>query len=967
MQEHVIHGFRLMKKEAVEELRSVLYLFAHEKSGAELLYIENDDDNKVFGAAFRTPPPDETGVAHILEHCVLSGSEKYRTKEPFMDLLKSSLATFLNAMTFPDKTIYPVASRNDQDFMNLTDVYLDAVFHPLIAEDERIFRQEGWRLELEDKDSPLRLSGVVYNEMRGAYSSPYQVLYTEVMKNLLPDTAYAANSGGEPYHIPELSYEDFKAFYKKYYHPSNARLFLYGKMDIAKMLRHIDGEYLSKFTAQHIDSDPGMQAPFKEKKCVRARYSLAAGEETKDKNYLAWAITSGRFDSVKENFMLEILANMLFSAQSAPVRNALIDAGLCRDVETEKLFYQQSSLAVLLLNAKDGESARCFELIEEVLEKETEKGLDREQLEAALNRTEYALREGSGYTTLGILYFIKSLDSWLYGGDPAEPLRYADVLKELREELDSDIWEQFVREKFLNNPHKLLLELSPEAGLNERKDKAAEEKLAEKKAAMPDEEIDALIEKTKALSAWQLADDSPEAKATIPKLKLQDIKTELPDPPCEVSEAGKDVVLEHPLFTNGINYLYMSFPLEHIEDDELFTLSLLRLLMGSIDTKKRDYKALDTALYLSTGGLHFGTDLLREAKSKKDIFRMAVSLKTLDPAGENWPALLSEVLNESIFTNDKRLKDLLEAEALSTEQSILNDGNSYGRVRLQAAYNTRARIREETEGISYYLKLKALLENFEEEKEGLKKDLEALRRKVFSRGNVILSLTGDEKDMPAFRKAALSCLQTLPEAEKKACERKAAAEPLREGIKISSNVQYVNMGYDYEKEDVEYKGDMTVLASYLARTYLHNRVRAKGGAYGAGLVIGTQGEISFLSYRDPQLSETLETFRNTAKWLRETTLSEAEIEELIIGSLNRFDPPLSPRKKGLLAYVRYLSGKSAEDAEKHLEEALHTSEASLKRYAGLLEKAAAAEHYCVVGNAAVLEKNKALFDRLIKI
>lgn len=961
------HGFCLLRQERIEELHSTLYLYRHEKSGAELLYMENTDENKVFGAAFRTPPPDSTGVPHIIEHCVLSGSRKYKTKEPFMTLVQSSLATFLNAITFPDKTIYPVASRNDRDFANLMDVYLDAVFYPMIAEDERIFRQEGWRYELESEDSDLRLSGVVYNEMRGAYSSPFEVLYSETIAGLWPDTPYANESGGEPYTIPSLTYEAFKAFHARYYHPSNTRLFLYGAMDINEKLEYLDREYLSSFDAIDPDSALSFQEPFAAPRVAEGRYSLSSGESPEDKHYLAWAVSCGRYDDVKGNYMLAVLADMLFSSQAAPVKLALLEQGLCQDVVCEPMQFQQSALTLFLLNAPEYAKDLYREVIEGVLSRAVTEGLDREALKASLNRIEYNLREGEGYTTLGILYFIKGLDSWLYGGDPGDQLRYEKPLAELRASLDSDIWERFIEKNFLNNPHKLLLTLAPEPGMNEKKDEKVHWELQEKKAAMSAEEVASLVEKTKALAAWQLEEDTPEAKATMPRLSLADINTKLPDPPCLVSEAGDDKVLEHPIFTSGIHYLRLSFPLDHIRSSEVFSLALLTLFLGAADTKVRDYKALDTAVYLETGGMSFKTELLRHETDKKLMLRFMVTLKTLDKEGQKWPELLREILTETLFEDDRRLLEILKMELLSKEQSITNRGNDYAKLRLQANYSESARLQDEMGGVAFYLRLKELVRNFDEAKEEMKRELRDVYAKVFTRGGAVLSLTTDEESMKAFRAAGLRVLEGLPAAAKEPAERSFEPRALREGIQVSSNVQYVTEGYDYELLGETYNGKMVVLASYLSRSYLHNQIRAKGGAYGAGLQVTATGGLSLFSYRDPELKKTLEVYRGLAAWLREQPLEPADVEQYVIGSVNRFDPPLSPAAMGALAYARYMTGKGLEDAEQALAEAIAVTGGELRAYADLLDKVMEKNLYCVTGSASVLEDNKDLFDALIRI
>lgn len=961
------HGFRLLATEEVPELRSVLHRWLHEASGAELLWMENDDKNKVFGAAFRTPPPNATGVPHILEHCVLSGSRKYKTKEPFMNLVQTSLATFLNAITYPDKTIYPVASRNDRDFANLMDVYLDAVFYPAIAEDERIFLQEGWRYELNSEEDELRYSGVVYNEMRGAYSSATEILYNESLRGLFPDTPYANDSGGDPYKIPELSYEAFKGFYAKLYHPSNARLFLYGDMDIDEKMAYLDREYLSAFEKKTIDSKIAEQKPFAAPVQKSMNYSLASDEDPTDRDQLVWAVGCNRFSDLKENYMLQVLSDALFGSQSAPVRLALQEEGLCQDLWTEELMYQQSGLMVALQNAPAEASGRYREVIEDCLRAEIKKGLDRDKLRASLNRIEYGLREGEGYTTKGILYFTKALDSWLYGGEPADQLRYEDVLKELKDSLNSDCWERFAEEKFLNNPHKFLLHLKAEPGLNEKRDRETAEQLARLKAQMSPEEREALIERTKAINRWQLAEDTPEAKATMPKLSLDDLDTKLPDPPCRAEQQGPDTLLRHPIFTTGICYGRISFPLLHLEPEEYFYAAILALLLGSVDTAKRDYKALDTALYLETGGVHFNTELTRSAEEKELIFRMSLSFKTLDEKGRRWPELLSEILQESLFDDDRRILEILKMERLSKKDAIADRGNEFAELRLRANYSEAARIRDEIYGIAYYQRLDKLAEHFEAEKEELKAMLRNVSAKIFSRGGVIISLIADDEAMEPFADAALKVLTALPEAEKVKKERPFEPTALCEGIKVSSNVQYVAAGYDYELLGEAFDGKMHILSTWLSRSYLHNQIRAKGGAYGAGLVLRMNGDLSCYSYRDPEVEKTLEAYRGMAAWMAEQALTQEDVDQLIIGSMNRMNPPLNPRALGNLAYRRYITGHTLAEAEKYLAEALAATPEGLMQYRSLLEEAIGRNLYCVVGSSSVLEKKAELFDRLIKI
>ncbi len=1040
MNEREMGGFGLISRETVAEVNSEVYRLRHEKTGAEVLYMANEDENKVFGIAFRTPQEKSNGVPHIIEHTVLSGSRKYKTKEPFMNLLQSSVATFLNAITYSDKTIFPVASRNDKDFQNLMDVYLDAVFFPNIYDDERLFRQEGWRLQLDDPDGELSYSGVVYNEMRGAFSSPDQVAYDAVNRGLFPDTHYANNSGGEPYTIPELTYEEFKAFHQRYYHPSNARIFLYGKMDLAEKLAYLDAEYLSQFEARDPNSEIKVQAPFAEPHFAKAEYSLASedapasegapagegapasGGEAANKDYFSWSVALNSFADIKENFMLDVLADALFENQSAPVKLALQKQKWSDDISAYTDQKMQNQLTVTLVNAKPEAKDQYQGLIEDTLAKAASNGIDRKLLEASLNRLEYVLREGGGYTTLGILYFQKALDTWLYGGDPVDALRYEKPLADLRASLDTDVWERFVQEKFIDNPHKLMLHLKAVPGLNDRKDEAVHEALQAQKASMSSTEIAELVEKNRALAEWQETEDSPEALATIPRLALTDISTNLPDPPCEVSvlgsgagvgavnavgavgavgsdaavgavgsEAGaqdSDVLLQHPIFTSGIHYARFSFPLDHIRQEDFFLVSILSILLGSVDTDQYSYQDLATEVFLETGGISIAPALALHEPDGKILFRMDVQVKSLDSTGRRWPELLTQILRHSHFTDDERILEVLRMQLVNKEQAISQAGDSYARTKLMAGLRPDQAMQDELGGIAFYLKLKDLIANYAERIEGVKGELAALARAIFTRGGVIVSLTTDEAEQPVLRATAEALLRSLPLAgseegsvvgpvggseggsvvgRKEPAAREFTPSSVNYGIQVSSNVQYVVKGYDFSQLGYEYNGQMTVLAGFASKTYLHNQIRAQGGAYGTSLSISRDGALLASSYRDPNLTRTLEVYDTLGTWLRDQPLTQEDTLNYVIGTLNRFDPPLNPKNMGVLAYTRYLTGRTKEMAEGSLAEALQSTPDGLKAYASLLDVAMQKNRFCVVGNAKTLEDNRELFDELVRL
>lgn len=959
-------GFEQVDISDIKELETSAYRFRHEKSGADVLILKNADENRVFGIGFRTPQENSTGVPHILEHSVLNGSRKYKTKEPFMDMARTSLSTFLNAMTFPDKTIYPIASRNEQDYRNLMDVYLDAVFFPVLHENEKIFQQEGWRYHILDKDEPLTYSGVVYNEMRGAYSSAGSIIYREVVKGLFPDTHYANDSGGEPYTIPELTYEDFCNFHKQYYAPSNSKIFLYGDIDIDYYLEYLDTEYLSHFDFVDIDSSIKVQDAFAEKQIVQLEYSLSPDEDVNQKDYFAYAVASNQYSDIKENLILEILIDALFANTSSPVKLALEKAGLAQDVSAFNDNMNQSYLAVVLQNAKEDAEEEMQSIIESTLRKLIDEGIDKELIRASLNRLEFSLREGGSFSTKGILYFIKSLDTWLYGGDPLDALRYENILSEIREDINSNIWEEFVEENILNNPHKLIVHLKPVAGLNDKKDKEVHAMLQDKKAKMSEDELNALIEANEALKAWQDAEDTEEIKATMPKLALADIDTKLPDPPCLVEPLESDVLLKHGLFTSSIHYGRLSFPINHLSLDELFYAQFLTDVLAEVDTENYSYEDLGIQIFLCSGGIGFSNNLVRKRDKTLDL-RLEVNWKTLNASDTKWAELLEEIILRSRLNDEKRLLELIKMQVVGREQAIMGSGNQYATTRALSKIMLAEQVADRIGGIDYYLKLKDLSKHFDERKDTFISELIEVYKKIFVKGDVVLSLTTDEADMEAFANTAVKALKALPTDEKKNVEWVFEGSKSNEGIMSSSNVQYVVKAFNFENLDQEYSGDMAVLSTLLSRTYLHNNIRAAGGAYGTGLSITESANIAASSYRDPHLTRTLGVYDEMANWLEANALSDADVEQYIIGSINRFDPPLTPYAQGRLACNRYLSGKTVKDLEEQLNQALEVSPDKLKAFAKLIDTSMQEAIVCVIGNSEVIKEHKELFDEMISL
>ena len=959
--------YSLIKEEYIKELDIKAYHLEHIKSGAEVLCLKCKDDNKAFGAAFKTPPSDNTGVPHILEHGVLGGSRKYKTKEPFMNLAQSSMATFLNAATYPDKTVYPIASRNAEDFKNLADVYLDAVFYPDIN-NEKIFRQEAWRHDIAKKEDPIRYKGVVYSEMLGAMSSPIGQLFNEINKHLFKDTPYAYESGGLPENIPDLSFAEYKAFHKKYYHPSNARLYLYGDLDFAAFLDYLDKDYLSKFDKTDVNPQIPLQEPFAEPKSVKTKYSIGVNEDPQDKSYAALSLVLNTYKDYKDNMILNVLVDSLFNSQAGPIKTAIEEAHLAQDHFTFADLNKQNSLSVILINTNEEKAKQLKPLLEKTLKELVSEGIDRDLLLASLNRIEVSLRELNHSKNAGVAYLSKSLNSWLYGGDPIAALKYEDLINSLRNELDSSIWEDFIQEKLLDNPHKLEIIAEPVPGLAAKQQVETAKKLAEYKASLSNEELDALIAKNQELYKWQETPDSPELKASIPSLSLKDLDTKLPKLPNEVSKEGKATLLKHALATNGINYLLYSFSFKHIEQDDLYLVSILNTLLGKLATKNFSHQELSKELALVSSGLGFRTRVATKLETNEPILRFEVSTKSLEADNSRLIDLITEVLKNTEFDNYERIKDILDAELVNYQEAIAGRGNTYGLTRVYSKFDLQSLLADKLAGIDYYFKLKDLLSNFEERKADLSQRLEDLSRKLFRTNNLIISLTASKEDMQVFSDTALEILDSLEDKAYEPAEYKLEDRPEREAICTTSNVNYVCQAYDYkELSHLDYEGSMVVMANMLSSDFMHNMIRAKGGAYGNAINVNRRGGIACTSYRDPNIKYSLDTYKILGDWLINNDFSKKDIEEYIIGSMNSFNPVLTPRRAGRMAYTRYLTGLTQAKVEQNLAEALATDETDLANYGQVLNEAMAKDTYVVIGNAEQIKEQKDLFTKIIEL
>lgn len=969
----VIHGFRLMRVEKVEEAASEAFEFQHEKSGARLLYLKNNDDNKVFSISFRTPPTDDTGVPHIIEHSTLCGSRKFPLKEPFVELVKGSLNTFLNAMTYPDKTMYPVASCNDKDFHNLMDVYLDAVFYPVIYHTPEILMQEGWHYEIENPEEPLRYSGVVFNEMKGALSSPEDLLENEIMRSLFPDNTYANESGGNPAHIPELTYEQFLDFHKKYYSPANSYIYLYGDMDIEEKLSFIDGEYLSNFDRVEVDSSIPPQAAFGELKQVAGKYPVGPEETTQGKTFLSYNLVLAEAGKDELISAFSLLEQALLKTPAAPLRKALIEAGIGKDVSSNFETSVLQPYLTITVNGAEADKAEQFQqVIRDTLTKLVQEGIDKTALEAALNLIEFQLREADfGSYPKGLIYNIMMMTNWLYDQDPLEKLRYEEILQDLRAKLSTDYYEQLLQKYFLDNSFGAVVVLSPDQEMAAEQEARMAAILAEKKAAMSPEEIQAVIANTAKLKERQQAPDSPEALATIPLLKIEDIEPKAKEYPLEVRELEGVKVLFTEADTQGITYLNLYFEADVIPQDLIPYAYLFSDMIGLVNTEHSTYEEMTNRVNLHTGGIGFNLEAMTEegeADSLKPYFK--VSAKSFTRKLPELVSILGELLTESRFTDKKRLQELLLQNRSETELEMLQSSVRVALNRLNS-YFSKAGAYTELGCLSIYPLLKQLTDEFATHADDFMDKLAQVMSLMFSTKRLTIGVTMQAKDYAAFAAEMKPLLQLLSHnieadtAEKVVYDLETLKQ--QEGLLSSSQVQYVAKGANLHKLGYELTGAYRVLEMLLKYEYFWVKIRVQGGAYGAMTRFQLDGDMMFVSYRDPNLQETIDVFDHTADFIREFEASDREMTKYIIGAISGIDTPLTARLLGNTAQRLYLRGASYAARQKRRDQLLSTTVEDIRRLAPAIEACMAENNLCVFGNAQVLKDQAEIFQKLTPV
>ncbi len=960
-------AYEVLEEKKLDDIKSEGFLLRHKKSGARLSLISNEDENKVFYIGFRTPSLDSTGAAHILEHSVLCGSRKFPVKDPFVELVKSSLNTFLNAMTYSDKTIYPVASCNDKDFQNLMEVYMDAVLYPNIYQYREIFCQEGWHYEMEDLDAPLTINGVVYNEMKGVFSSPDEVLSREIMSALYPDTSYFFESGGDPEVIPELSYEKFLAFHQKYYHPANSYIYLYGDMNMEEKLRWLDQEYLNKFDKIELDSQVKVQKPFEKMRQVEFSYNISSGESLEDNTYLSYNVSTGNILDKTLYVAFDILDYALLSAPGAPLKQALLDAKIGKDIMAS---FDNSTLqplfSIVAKNSNLEKKEEFLGIIRKILKEQVEQGINKKSLLAGINSYEFQYREGDfGAYPKGLMFGIRCLDSWLY--DDSKPflhLEELEIIEYLKEQVHTGYFEGLVQKYLLDNPHAAMVVAKPEYGLNAKKEEALNEKLQAYKTSLSEKERQEVIDFTRHLRNYQEEPSSPADMEKLPVLTREDIKKEGEKLYNREKYVDDTLMLCHDIDTNGIAYFSLMFDVSAISAEKIPYLGILKSVLGYVDTNKHTFPELANEINLHTGGIFSNIGIYPCTEGDSISLKYEVKAKTLYREIPKTIEIIQEIISGSNFRKQERLYEILAQLKSRLQMSLSSAGNSISSMRAMSYFSESAKYTDMTQGIEFYQLVKELEENFEQKKEGLSQTLEELVREIFCKENLMLSVGAEPEGMEQVEHQIPGMKAVLFTRESEKQRVLPFLKKKNEGFLDASQVQYVSRAGNFRKEGYEYTGALKILRVLLNYDYLWMNIRVMGGAYGCMSGFTRKGDAYFTSYRDPNLSRTNEVYEGIPEYLEQFAVDEKEMTKYIIGTFSSLDAPLTPAGKTGRSATAYLTGVTDEMIQKERQQILNASQEDIRNLSGIVRAILKEEAICVIGNEEKLKEEKALFTEL---
>lgn len=968
-----LNAYEVLEQRPLDDLHSEGCILRHKKSGARIAVIANDDDNKVFYVGFRTPPEDSTGVPHIIEHTVLCGSDKYPVKDPFVELVKGSLNTFLNAMTYPEKTIYPVASCNDKDFQNLMSVYMDAVFHPNIYKYQEIFKQEGWHYELEDEDSPITINGVVYNEMKGAFSSADDVLQRQILNSLFPDTSYRNESGGDPDFIPDLTYEAYLDFHRRYYHPCNSYIYLYGDMDVAEKLRWLDEEYLSHYKKITIDSAIREQKPFAKPVELVKKYPISSTETEEDNTYLSYNLVVGTVLDKKLYLAFDILDYALVSAPGAPVKKALLDAGIGKDITGGyDSGTMQPIFSFIAKNANGSQKEEFLSVIRETLKQQVKDGIDKKALLAGINGSEFRYREADfGQFPKGLLYGIQCLDSWLYDDmQPFMHLEASETYRFLKEQVKTDYFEQLIQTYLLDNPHASVVVIEPEKGLNAKKEEQLAKKLAAYKESLSKEEIQQLIADTKHLKQYQEEPSPREDLEKIPMLCREDMKREAAPLINQEREVDGVTVIHHSMFSNGIAYLRFLFDIRDFAVEDIPYVGLLKYVLGYVDTEHYGYAELSNEINIHTGGIgcSFGVYPHMSGEEQMKVMfevKTKVLMEELPEAGK----LITEMIKTSVLSDEKRLLEILGQLKSRLQASLSSVAHSVASMRAMSYFSRAAYYQDAVVGILFEQKVADLAEHFEEKKADLIAKLEELTRRIFTPERMSVSVVCEEKDFEAVGREIGQLKQALYPSEGTAVRNlpPLVLEQKNEGFTDASKVQYVARTGNFKRHGFEYNGALRILKVIMGYDYLWINIRVKGGAYGCMNSYMRNGDTYFVSYRDPNLEKTNEIYDGIPKYLENFTADERDMTKYIIGTISDLDTPLNPNAKGARSMTALLQGITQEDLQRERDEVIGATEKDIRALKDMIASVLEEHNLCVIGNEEKLNEQKELFTELKNI
>lgn len=964
------YGFELLEEKKINEVNSVGRLFYHKNSGARLLHLENNDDNKVFSISFRTPPADNTGLPHILEHAVLCGSKKFPLKDPFIELAKGSLNTYLNAMTFSDKTMYPIASQNDKDFVNLMDVYLDAVLYPNIYNGPESFLQEGWHYELTKEEDPLLIKGVVYNEMKGAFSSPEQILFGKIEESLFPDTIYRFESGGDPQAIPELTYQQFLNFHKDYYHPSNSYIYIYGNGNLMEYLKFIDREYLSKFDKIEVDSSIDVQPKFNQPKEIEEVYSISLDENEQNKTFISQNYVVCDSRDAEKVLAFNILNYLLLGSPAAPLKKALIEANIGKDVfGSFDSSIMQPTFSIVVKNTNVENKNKFQKIVKDTLEDLVKYGIDKSQIEAAINIHEFKLREADyGHRPKGLVFNIKAMNTWLYDEKPWSHLEYEKSFKAIESAIETDYFEKLIQECILDNIHSSLLILKPEKGLASKKEQEEKIKLSEYKKQLSKDDITEIINQNKKLEAYQNKVETDEILSTIPLLNREDIKREVEALPLVKSVENDVEVLYHPDFTNGIGYINLFFDTTTVPQDLIPYTVLLSNLLGKIRTENHSYEELANLININTGGIYSKTETYSFKHNHNEYLpKLIVRSSALTSNITKLSKLLNDIISKTKFDEVNRIKEIIAETKSRLEMTIFDQGHVMAAKRVNSYFSPMGKYVENTHGIEYYIFISNLDNKFDEEREIIIENLKKVFNLIFNKNNILVSITAEKKDFETIKQEVMSLIEELPTEKLDKHKYVFELSPKNEGLLTSSKVQYVAKAYNFKDLGYHYSGHLQVLKTIVSLDYLWNKVRVAGGAYGALANFSKNGNVVFSSYRDPNLKETLSIYDNMFKYIEDFNADEREMRKYIIGTISNMDSPLSPSMKGDRATTYYISGVTLEERQSERDEILSTTLDNIRQYSSLLTDSMDKNYLCVLGNEDKIRENEIQFNNLVKV